>query len=358
MLAVKFCSTLWFDEVDGAAAASQRGGCPHRVCAVRPHVPQHMHVKYTYPSESWQAFYTILWRLACMQGADLVFITAGMGGGTGTGAAPMVAKLSKDAGGCCEPLVVGCTMSFVHFPMIVPQYQRLPVQHQWQQCDRLHRAASGAGHDTTRLRAESPSSFATAAPRHHIACDCYILASLLAPKCMGLLYPACKQAGVNYKNALPLATTINQQSRCHTRNPPNRHATTHTRAGILTVGVVTYPFSFEGRRRSSQAVDGIDELRQAVDSVIIIPNDRWGGWGGGYLPHILSHHFCTSTNSIKDQPNKKDQGQQTFPRRSPTPAHLLPHCCCPVGCWRWRRRAPACRMLSAWRMTCSARVCR
>ncbi len=33
-----------------------------------------------------------------VQGADLVFITAGMGGGTGTGAAPMVAKLSKEAG--------------------------------------------------------------------------------------------------------------------------------------------------------------------------------------------------------------------------------------------------------------------
>eukprot|EP00877_Chromochloris_zofingiensis_P015022 jgi/Chrzof1/9774/Cz04g15090.t1 len=45
-------------------------------------------------------------------------------------------------------------------------------------------------------------------------------------------------------------------------------------AGILTVGVVTYPFSFEGRRRSGQAAAGIDALRAAVDSVIVIPNDR------------------------------------------------------------------------------------
>ena len=44
--------------------------------------------------------------------------------------------------------------------------------------------------------------------------------------------------------------------------------------GVLTVGVVTYPFTFEGRRRSSQAVNGIEALRGAVDSVIIIPNDK------------------------------------------------------------------------------------
>ena len=55
-------------------------------------------------------------------------------------------------------------------------------------------------------------------------------------------------------------------------------------AGVLTVGVVTYPFTFEGRRRSNQAVSGIEELRNAVDSVIIIPNDRWGFSGGGGLP--------------------------------------------------------------------------
>ncbi len=44
--------------------------------------------------------------------------------------------------------------------------------------------------------------------------------------------------------------------------------------GILTVGVVTKPFSFEGRRRMDQAASGIEELRQKVDSLVIIPNDR------------------------------------------------------------------------------------
>ncbi len=44
--------------------------------------------------------------------------------------------------------------------------------------------------------------------------------------------------------------------------------------GILTVGVVTKPFGFEGRRRMMQAEAGISELRQKVDSLVIIPNDR------------------------------------------------------------------------------------
>jgi cell division protein FtsZ len=44
--------------------------------------------------------------------------------------------------------------------------------------------------------------------------------------------------------------------------------------GILTVGVVTYPFTFEGRRRASQATDGIETLRKNVDTLIVIPNDR------------------------------------------------------------------------------------
>ena len=44
--------------------------------------------------------------------------------------------------------------------------------------------------------------------------------------------------------------------------------------GILTVGVVTKPFAFEGRRRMMQAEKGIDDLRGKVDSLVIIPNDR------------------------------------------------------------------------------------
>ena len=45
-------------------------------------------------------------------------------------------------------------------------------------------------------------------------------------------------------------------------------------AGILTVGVVTKPFKFEGKRRMDQANAGIQELLGKVDSLLIIPNDR------------------------------------------------------------------------------------
>src|ERR671938_403600 len=45
-------------------------------------------------------------------------------------------------------------------------------------------------------------------------------------------------------------------------------------ANALTVGVVTRPFAFEGRRRSTYAEEGIKRLKENVDSLIIIPNDR------------------------------------------------------------------------------------
>ena len=45
-------------------------------------------------------------------------------------------------------------------------------------------------------------------------------------------------------------------------------------AGALTVGVVTKPFGFEGKKRMTQAMNGIDELLGRVDSLLVIPNDR------------------------------------------------------------------------------------
>jgi cell division protein FtsZ len=44
--------------------------------------------------------------------------------------------------------------------------------------------------------------------------------------------------------------------------------------GALTIGVVTRPFTFEGRRRATQAEEGIAALREEVDTLIVIPNDR------------------------------------------------------------------------------------
>jgi cell division protein FtsZ len=44
--------------------------------------------------------------------------------------------------------------------------------------------------------------------------------------------------------------------------------------GALTIGVVTRPFAFEGRKRANQAEEGIEGLREEVDTLIVIPNDR------------------------------------------------------------------------------------
>jgi cell division protein FtsZ len=44
--------------------------------------------------------------------------------------------------------------------------------------------------------------------------------------------------------------------------------------GALTIGVVTRPFAFEGKRRAKSAEDGIAQLREEVDTLIVIPNDR------------------------------------------------------------------------------------
>jgi len=56
--------------------------------------------------------------------------------------------------------------------------------------------------------------------------------------------------------------------------------------GALTVGVVTKPFFFEGRRRRRQAEDGIEQLQKAVDSLITIPNDRLLDLAGAEMPMV------------------------------------------------------------------------
>ena len=59
--------------------------------------------------------------------------------------------------------------------------------------------------------------------------------------------------------------------------------------GALTIGVVTRPFGFEGKRRAVQAETGIERLRAEVDTLIVIPNDR--------LLSISDRRFPCSTRS-------------------------------------------------------------
>ena len=44
--------------------------------------------------------------------------------------------------------------------------------------------------------------------------------------------------------------------------------------GILTVGVVTKPFKFEAKKRMINAVSGLEKLKESVDTLIVIPNDK------------------------------------------------------------------------------------
>lgn len=64
--------------------------------------------------------------------------------------------------------------------------------------------------------------------------------------------------------------------------------------GILTVGVVTKPFKFEGRPRMNNAIDGIEQLRENVDTLIVIPNDK-----------LLQ--ICSKNTSIPEALKKADE---------------------------------------------------
>ena len=115
------------------------------------------------------------------------------------------------------------------------------------------------------------------------------------------------------------------------------------------MGVVTYPFTFEGRRRSNQAVEGIAALRSAVDSVIV----RTGACAAvrqraHWQPQaITAHLWVCRASAACNTPDGPHSHAQSLIRSSPT-----------TSCWRWRVRARRCRRPSAWRTTCCARACR
>jgi len=74
--------------------------------------------------------------------------------------------------------------------------------------------------------------------------------------------------------------------------------------GILTVGIVTVPFVFEGRKRSTQADLGINEIRDAVDTLLIIRNDKLRElYGNLTLKQAFSHAdevLCTAAKGIAE----------------------------------------------------------
>ncbi len=74
--------------------------------------------------------------------------------------------------------------------------------------------------------------------------------------------------------------------------------------GILTVGIVTYPFMFEGRKRSSQAELGLKEMREAVDTLLVIRNDKLRElYGNLSLKQAFAHAdevLCTAAKGIAE----------------------------------------------------------
>ncbi|MBE6871426.1 MAG: cell division protein FtsZ [Ruminococcaceae bacterium] len=80
--------------------------------------------------------------------------------------------------------------------------------------------------------------------------------------------------------------------------------------GILTIGVVTKPFNFEGKRRMQQAEIGIDELRKHVDSLVVIPNERL---------KLVAEHGITLQNAFQAADDVLRQGIQSITDLIKTP---------------------------------------
>lgn len=73
--------------------------------------------------------------------------------------------------------------------------------------------------------------------------------------------------------------------------------------GVLTVGIVTKPFEFEGKRRMAQAEEGIRNLREQVDSLVVIPNERL---------KLVSEQRITLVNAFKIADDVLRQGAQSI----------------------------------------------
>lgn len=83
--------------------------------------------------------------------------------------------------------------------------------------------------------------------------------------------------------------------------------------GILTVGIVTKPFAFEGKRRMAQAEEGIANLAEQVDSLIIIPNER--------LKYV-SEEKITFANAFEAADNVLLQGVQSVSELIKVPGYI------------------------------------
>ena len=83
--------------------------------------------------------------------------------------------------------------------------------------------------------------------------------------------------------------------------------------GILTVGIVTKPFAFEGKRKMAQAEQGIASLMMHVDSLIVIPNERL---------KLISQEKITLMNAFEAADNVLRQGVESISSLINIPAFI------------------------------------
>lgn len=83
--------------------------------------------------------------------------------------------------------------------------------------------------------------------------------------------------------------------------------------GALTVGVVTRPFNFEGVRRGRQAEEGIQKLRQHVDTLLVIPNERL---------HVICEEEITAENAFKMADDVLRMGVQSIAELVTVPGEI------------------------------------
>ena len=218
--------------------------------------------------------------LKALQGADMVFVTAGMGGGTGTGAAPVVAQCAKELGA----LTVGVVTKPFSFEgkvrmrnamsgieklkanvdtlLIVPNDRLLQTQVQGVDFIAVNTEAQilekSAAENKIQIGEKLTKGLGAGAKPEvgEQAAEESKDDILKALQGADMVFVTAGMGGGTGTGAAPVVAQCAKE------------------LGALTVGVVTKPFSFEGKVRMRNAMSGIEKLKANVDTLLIVPNDR------------------------------------------------------------------------------------
>ena len=216
----------------------------------------------------WSEITFAVWYDRLVAGSDLVFVTAGMGGGTGSGAAPIVAEVAREAGALTVGTVALKERKFCWFISIL--------------------FCSGEFFDIQVLKsfhtmlcyAMPCHAMLHAMPCYAMLCHtmpchatCYAMLCHTMP-CHAMLYytMACYAMHCSDMSVLFFVRTLYHLFHLYFFYSFINEL--NSTIIPLFTGVVTKPFGFEGRRRMQQALQAIENLREVVDTLIIVSNDR------------------------------------------------------------------------------------